>query len=367
MELINSTRMPAACTMAMDASGREFLVVVVKGTFMIPRVGEQVRLSQEQASPVLADTFTGEPGVSAPVHESDFALRKPSCDVLLVGSAQAPDGRPVARMQVGLKVGTMSKVFEVVGDRTWDVGLTGIQASPPLPFVMQRVTYDFAFGGIDTEAEDPVDHGACRANPVGRGYRRHVRRSSVAGRPLPNTEAIGHPVTSPTGNYVPMALGPVGRGWVPRSELAGTYDQRWLDETFPFLPADFDERYFQAAPVDQQLAHSSARGEVALQGFTSDGVRRFMLPSFEAPIHVFPRKGSREDHVGVLDTIAFEPDHGRFTMTWRLTRPLRRDLFEIAQVLVGRKGPAWWQLQEEVAAVPMVIIPSRRAPLSTKA
>ena len=47
----------------------------------------------------MADTFTGEPGFSAPVYEVDFAPRKPRCDVLLVGSAYAPEGRPATRVR----------------------------------------------------------------------------------------------------------------------------------------------------------------------------------------------------------------------------------------------------------------------------
>ncbi len=43
-----------------------------------------------------------------------------------------------------------------------------------------------------------------------------------------------------------MALGPVGRGWEPRYKLAGTYDQNWIDNVFPFLPSDFEDAYFQS-------------------------------------------------------------------------------------------------------------------------
>ena len=51
-----------------------------------------------------------------------------------------------------------------------------------------------------------------------------------------------------------MSFGPVGRGWHPRLGYAGTYDQNWLDNVFPFLPADFRDDYYQAAPADQQIA-----------------------------------------------------------------------------------------------------------------
>lgn len=143
-----------------------------------------------------------------------------------------------------------------------------------------------------------------------------------------------------------MAFGPLGRGWIERRRHAGTYDQVWRDEVFPFLPRDFDARYFQAAPSDQQLPLASASTAVALLNLTPDGMRRFEIPHFEAPVHVFPRMGGREDLSAVLDTIVFMPDEERFTPCWRATRPLRRSMLEVGQVLVGRKEAAWWQARE---------------------
>ena len=140
----------------------------------------------------------------------------------------------------------------------------------------------------------------------------------------------------PSDKYTPMALGPLGRGWPQRARFAGTYYQQWLDDVFPFLPKDFDERYYQAAPEDQQVPLPKAPMEVVLNGFTADGVRQFMLPHFEAPVHVFPKRGDREEHVATLDTIVFEPDLERFTMSWRVARPLKKSMHEIAQVLTER-------------------------------
>ncbi|WP_338415401.1 DUF2169 domain-containing protein [uncultured Sphaerotilus sp.] len=361
MELINSTRMLAGYNMGLEASGRELLVVVIKGTFVLPKLDEAVRLHDAQVPLVMADTFTGAPGLSAPVHEVDFAPRKPACDILLVGSAHAPQGRPTERTDVVLRVGPMLKRFDVVGDRVWQAGLTGIRVSDPGPFVRQPISYDVAFGGVDQASEDPADHDAYMANPVGRGFHRHLKTDWVDGRPLPNTEAIGQPVQWPTEAYAPMAFGPLGRGWSSRSQWAGTYDQHWRDEVFPFLPRDFDERYFQAAPVDQQMGHASGPLEVAMRHLTPDGLRHFVLPYFDAPVHVFPKQGEREDYNAVLDTIVFEPDHERFTMTWRVTRPLRRNLFEIGQVLVGKKGRDWWAQREQVAfPIPVVMVPMPR-------
>jgi hypothetical protein len=202
------------------------------------------------------------------------------------------------------------------------------------------------------------------ANPVGRGFHKHLKSDWVDGKPLPNTEELNRPVTRPDEAYLAMAFGPVGRGWEPRLRYAGTYDQIWLDEHFPFLPPDFDETYYQAAPLDQQLPVPTGGQEISLVNLTPDGRRSFTLPAFEAPVHLFPKKGEREDLKATLDTIVLEPDHERLTMTWRVARPLRKSMFEIAQVLVGRKGKEWWQQREEVA-FPIPIVAANDSSLPT--
>lgn len=359
MELINGTRMQAGYTMGMEPSGRELLVVVVKGTFLIPKDGEPVRLHEEQVALVMADTFTGEPGLSAPVYEVDFAPRKKRCDVLLVGSAYAPDGRPATRVPVGLRVGALTKSFAVVGDRVWQAGAS-VAASDPQPFTVMPISYDRAFGGVDNKHEDPAKHAACMRNPVGRGFHKHLRSDWVDGSPLPNTEALNSPVERPDGDYAPMSFNPIGRGWEPRSRYAGTYDQDWLDNHFPFLPPDFDEQYFQAAPPDQQIDCPRGGEEIALVNLTPEGQASIKLPVFDAPIHYFPRKGKREGGRLLLDTIVLEPDAGRFTLTWRATRSVQRNMFEVAQVLVGKKSQAWWADREVLGfPIPVVVIPVR--------
>jgi len=359
MELINATRMTAGYTMGLEPSGRELLVVVMKGTFMLPRPGEAMRLADAQLPLVMADTFTGEPGFSAPVHEVDFAPRKPACDVLLVGSAHAPAGMQATGLSVCLRVGPLEKRAEVFGERAWQRSGSGYVAGAPQPFTQLPLSYDRAFGGRDRRSADDTQHDAYLANPVGRGWFSATQKDDarrIEGAPLPNLEHRGQPVRDPHGSYAPVAFGPLGRGWPARARFGGTYDERWMNDDFPFLPRDFDERYYQAAPEDQQLAHPKAALDVVLEGFTPDGARRFALPYFEAPVHVFPKRGGREDHVATLDTIVFEPDAERFTMTWRVARPLKKSLHEVAQVLVGRKGREWWLARQErdgvVAAAP---------------
>ena len=362
MELINSTRLVAGFTLGLEPSGRESLIVVVKGTFGFPAAGEPVRLAEEQAPLVMADVFTGEPGFSAPLYEVDFALRKRRCDVLLNGSAYAPGGRPAARVDVGLRVNGMSKSFVVMGDRVWQAGASGIGASTPIPFTVQPFCYDRAFGGVDNRDPNPSNHAAFMPNPAGRGFHKHLRADWVDGTPMPNTEEARRSVSMPNDTKVrPMAFGPIGRGWDPRAQLAGTYDDEWLKEHFPFLPPDFDEGYYQAAPPDQQIPHPQGGEEIVLANLTPEGRASLTLPTFDAPIHFFPKSGNREDGKLLLDTIVIEPDLQRFQLTWRATRPLKKNLYEIAQILVGRKPGAWWVEREKVE-FPILLRPVRVKP-----
>jgi hypothetical protein len=358
MEFINATRMVAGYNMGLEPNGRELLVVVIKGTFVLPRTGEQVRLADEQLPLIMAETFTGEPGHSSPSCEIDFAPRKHACDVLLSGSAHAPAGHQVTRQRVSVRVGPMEKRFDVVGNRAWKAGLTGITASEPEPFTSIPISYDVAFGGADRHSPDERDHDVFLPNPAGRGWHKHLKNAWVDGTPLPNTEEVGRPVSFPSDAYKPMSFGPLARGWPSRARFGGTYDDKWVADVFPFLPADFDERYYQAAPEDQQLPIPKGPLDVVLSGLTPDGNRQFTLPYFEAPVNVFPKRGGREDHVATLDTIVFEPDLERFTMSWRVARPLKKSMHEIAQILVGKKGPDWWQKRERVPfPIPVVMVP----------
>ena len=348
MHFINSTRMAAGYTMGTEPSGRESLVVVVKGTFRIPtEQGATLRLHAEQVPLVMSDVFFGEPGLSAPKYEVDFAPQKQSCEVLLNCSAYAPGGRPSDRVTVGVHIGSWSKSFVVVGDRRWYLA-AGVRSTDPEPFISMPISYDRAFGGSDLRHEDPAQHSAYMPNPSGRGYHKHLVSEWLQSSPISNTEEIGVPVTQPDGTYRPMAFGSIGRHWEARRRFAGTYDQNWIDHVFPFLPADFDVRYYQSAPVDQQLGRLAGEQLVSLINLTPTGRTEFVLPHFEAPVHIFPRNGEREDYTALLDTIVIEPDLERVTMTWRVGRPLRKNPFEIERVLVGRKGNDWWQRQSEM-------------------
>jgi hypothetical protein len=345
MDLLNSTDMLAGYTMGMKPDGREFIVVAIKGTFTIPKPGQKSQLADEQVPLIMGDTFTGEPGFSAPLYEVDYAPIKRRCDVLLVGSAYAQQGRPARDVQVGLKLGGLIKTFRVVGNRHWQTGLT-ISPSRPEEFTVMPISYDHAYGGLDNFHEDKNKHSAYMLNPVGKGYHQLLDSYLVDNTPIANTEEVNRTIQTPNDNYQPMAFGPIGRGWSQRLCYGGTYDQNWIDNTFPFLPADFKEEYYQAAPQDQQMPFLKGCEEVVLVNLTPEGRTTFNLPVIDVPVVFFRKKGEKHETTAVIDTVVIEPDKSIFTMTWRSSIMIKKNIFEIPQALVGKMSRGWWRARE---------------------
>jgi hypothetical protein len=346
MNLTNATKFPAACTMGMEPSGRQLLVVVVKATYSIPPgEGDPVPAAQ-QLPLVCADVFAGDPGLSAPVVESEFAPKKPKCDVLLNGTAYAPGGKPAEFVPVMLQVGSMSKSFNVVGNRAWVKDVFSWKATRPVPFMKMPISYANAFGGRDLSDPNEKNHRWYGPNHAGTGFHANLYAPLVEGTLLPNTEEIGKPVEKPDGTYRPMAFGPVGRAWDSRVKLAGTYDQNWLDNVCPFLPADFKEEYYQSAPPDQQIAPPKGGTEVVLINLNPSGRISFGLPSMEVPVTFFPREGGSQETMARADTLFFEPDRGIFAVTMRSTIPLRKGVFDYSGAVVGRMPRGWYRARE---------------------
>ena len=337
MQVINRTPFLWFPTMGMDAAGREFLVFVVKGSFAFPdHPNDPPKPLTLQTPFVTADTFTGEPGFSATRWETDFAFRKQACDVVVQGDAHAPGGKPAEKVQVGLRVGQWSKSFHVVGHREWVVVGPSISASRPHPFTRQAFSYDTAFGGVDRLNPDDPKPPAYAENPVGRGYASPKNQSRLSGVPLPNTEEIGHPVTSPYEHYQPMALGPVTRGVPRRLKYGGTYDKNWEENIFPFLPPDFDERYYQQVGEDQQIAPPQPGTEVVLLNFSPKGREGFKLPDTRLPVCIFRGRETVLRTTLLPDSLLIDAQARSFSLTWRAQVRLRRSITEFTQVWVGK-------------------------------
>ncbi len=336
MQVFNKTGFAFGITMGMDVAGREYLSLVVKGTFGFPDHPDQLPLPMPQQVPlVMADEYNGEPGYSATTWETDFAFRKGKCDIVLNGAAYAPGGKPAQKVQVGLKVGAMAKTFNVIGHREWRVIGPAITATDPVPFSRAPFSYDTAFGGACTlDPEDKLPP-VYLPNPIGLGFASVKNQSRLSGAPLPNTEEIGVPVTSPYEDYRPMALGPISRVSPERQRFAGTYDDDWKDNVFPFLPKDFDERYYQQTATDQQIDYPVGGTQVVLVNLTPRGKEAFYLPDTKLPLTIWRDWEKALDQTALPDAVLIDAENRVFSLTWRVEVPIRRVITEFTEFWIG--------------------------------
>lgn len=345
MNLYNATPFAASYSLGIQKSGRNCLVIVVKATYKLPKKsGDTPELAEEQIEPFETDTYTGEPGLSAPIYENDYATHKPLCDIIIHASAYSQE--PVTERKVGFKVGNCEKVFKVIGPRHLKRSTSGNSPSEIEPFTKQKISYDTAYGGSDKDKK-PDDNGEDTyktfiQNPVGVGYYPNCSSDDRVGKPLPQTEEVDLPITSlKSKDYSPQSFGPVARNWYPRHLLGGTYDKNWQDNIRPFLPEDFDEHYYQCAPKDQQLRYLNGGEEVTLVGIVPHGKLKFNLPKASVPMQAIHNNGDRHNLNPVIDTLIVEPDEERFTMVWRARIGLKKNIHEVGTLIAGKPTPAW--------------------------
>jgi len=339
-----------------DKHGQKHCVVVVKATFSVD-VGGRCLPSPEQVPLVYTDEHFGDPAHTAIRFESEFVPLKPRAEVLLHAQAVAGQDRAVTALDISLAGPGVSKSSLVIGDRIWEQRLMGIKASPPNPFTIQPIAWHYAFGGSDVSHEQPARHGHEPRNLVGRGFHLNDDRTTIVGKPLPNIERPNSLMQSWSDRPDPIGFGPVGRGWQPRIEFAGTYDQRWMDEDLPFLPPDFDPLYFQSAPVDQQLANLHAGSVFQCLNMNASGRFDVELPAWTVPVSfLFDDRQVRATLEP--DTLILEPGLARAMLIGRARVPLPRKATALKEIEIGpraRSIPAgkrhYRSLGEAVAAL----------------
>jgi hypothetical protein len=317
----NFTRFSVGEIAGFDPEGAEFYALIVKATFVWGEDGA-VELADAPQPLIETDVFTGDPASTGLLFESDFTPFKPRCDVLVCGALALPV--EVEQVEATLQVGRrIRKTVRVIGDRHWTLGtFSTVTMTRPRPFRRMPISWDRSFGG--TDPEDPKHYEP--RNPVGCGKRKQPKR--LEGQRAPNFEHPRQPLE-------PIGFGPVGRSFRPRVDLAGTYDAKWQEEHFPLPPPDFDPRYHNCAPEDQQLDQYPAGEEVRLEHMTARGHDRFVLPRFEVPVRFGEYPARYTDETIVPDTVILEPAEGRFSLVGRHCHFPKPDVLALRQVLVG--------------------------------
>lgn len=331
LQLKNSSPFAATVLVFPNQQAVDTLYTAVKATF---ELWPKVAIAEQQRPVTLVDEYWGEPGESSLRYPSEAHLEKPGTDVIVVGEACAPDERPVTQLEIGASIDRVKRTARVFGDRVWEKRQNSLRPSAPRPFSRLPLVYERCYGG--TVAVDAAGGElACEAlNPIGCGFRGPLDARELEGKPLPNVEDPRRLLQAPGDATVPVGFGAMAPAWRQRARYAGTYDAHWQKTRAPYLPLDFDPRFFNVAPEGWTFPRHLRGGEpIAVSGMSPHGILRFGVPVCGLRMKV---------HVGAttvspplaLETLVIEPTLGQLTMTWRAAMPCDKKILKVRQVSV---------------------------------
>jgi len=327
LQLKNNTPFAASFTIFPNENAVDTLYIMVKATFII---GDQWILASPQIPLQQVDEYWGEPAKSSLRFSSDYHIGKPATDILMIGSACAPDQRPVRQMDVGLQVGSLSKVIRVFGDRFWSHD----QITQPEPFITMPLVYERAYGGQDLINGETLRDAEVK-NPVGCGFAGQKEQIELNGFPLPNLECPDHLIRSYRDRPKPACFAPVAPNWQPRASFAGTYDDNWQQTRAPYLPDDYSPSFMSIASPDLIYPGYLKGGEaVSIIGMHPAGDLTFKLPYVNLLNKVLI-SGQEFTAAFHIETLLLDPNQRQLSMVWRAALPCDKKMTKIQDISVS--------------------------------
>ncbi len=322
MELSNATPAQARFTVAPVPGYRDRVgMLVVKATWRVGPGGVPV-LDGQKPHPMHAEDTPTPLGL---LPRDDLPRIDPAFEVMLLGQAHAPGGRPISSMTVSLEVGSARRVLQVTGDRHWERGLFGAHITDPAPFVSLPLTWDRAFGGkavVEIDRESFVD--ACDVrNPAGRGWDAAADAEALGkalkcpkgyprfdpARQLPNLEDPAHLVRT-------LKDAPDPACWAPVPVTSSLHGLRVPVE--PGKPVAGPGLFHRAHPCWVLPAPPPGGAVLALSGATPDGPWRFPLPRLRPELDLVAA-GKQQTIAAVPQMLVLLPEESGFTITFRAT------------------------------------------------
>lgn len=377
MQFKNLTPFDALAFGALDKRDRHYHVVVMCVGYQLhhdARTGlyEALLIEQDPLPLVLADEHWGEPASSSLKAQSDLLPYKPQCDVLVTGHAHCARAqqRFDARLQVQLGAAPqLDKTLQLSGPchLLYQSGFGGsVLSSPNLSRsyrlqpaqATQQVPlrYELAFGGAcvladERHLQDPQRYPqpyrineVCYRNSVGAGWVEAGYLQALSNSPQGLPQQLPAPQIMLRGEvferlvqtqqsgamdakqmaqqdykHTAAGFGPLARAWAPRLALAGTYDETWLKTRHPGLPQDFDYRFYNCAPEDQQIPFPDLMQGLTLETFNlqpGGGSMRTTLPQHRAFV-LADLGGARMPLPMQVDTLEINSDTLQVRTVWR--------------------------------------------------
>jgi uncharacterized protein YjbI with pentapeptide repeats len=262
----------------------------------------------------------------------DGAGPKPVGEFFVCGSCWSASGASVASSEVEVSVGSLSKRLTVYGEREWlpPGSESPLRSSEPKPFVSMPVDWAHAHGGEGS-----------LYNPLGLGVK---PKPPFNHWPLPNIES-GTFNRSASDQTPPAGFGMIGVQDPRRNQNLGTYDQRWLENRWPYFPDDFDTAYFNCAEADQRLKTGFFNPGDPVVIHNMHPARpelRSRLPHLHHRAFIVQQRGDKEVFIEAplsIDTVWLWPDRERGLVLARGMFPIADDEAEDVKLLFAVTEP----------------------------
>jgi hypothetical protein len=356
-ELHNTTGLPHFQFMDMGQGRKFYDVVIVKASFDLKDGVAQ--LSDDQAGPCLVDEFWNEsdPEYSSLKAASDTVLHKPFSDVYVTGTVRSFQNKPqtswhgLLRVRRGKEL-LINKTLRFTGPRRWEhKSKDEWRLTKPTPTTQVQLQYELAYGGhyLDLKAlqkqkgtEQDKDLSLATEtfalNPAGsglfgptdglfsKGSPTHLADQSYPGPQIEwEADRISTSADIDFKTYQPAGWGPIARWWSPRVERQGTYNDAWMKDfrsnKYADFPKDFNNSYFNSAPVDQMIKGALQGDErVELAGvFEDKQTVSVQLPGWKLNVDSFDRDYKKMQGQMRLDTLHVDLEARQLHTTWRIT------------------------------------------------
>lgn len=296
MEFVNSTPVPAFLSVmtGLNPEQRDALVTA-KATFLVTKDG-QVQLDRESPIEIYQQDQESEAGLLPTDVQAKIGSR---FEVMVIGSAHSPAGKPVPEVLVQLAIGEEHRAMVVSGDRYWEGAGEDARIGAPEPSLSILMTWERSFGGsVEVEIDENAFLDVADArNRKGKGFDRIAHVQSLAEafncpdgypkfsqrRPLPNLE-------DPKAHVKAWSDEPLAVCWAPSPSASGIFLERLrrrygdnppsqnprMDDPMLQEGAHPDWVYRRAAGKGGRTAdrHVSARRRTDLQSSLGAGHRR---------------------------------------------------------------------------------------------
>lgn len=312
-----------------DKAGKEMGVLVVKAAFFVDEGRRSGRYYPEQAELWYEDIYHGSTNFSSLRLDSDLVPFKQATDVYFNAYARSPEEKAREHWPVSFRVSDkLSYGFHVFGAREWQPSgegeskaweLSAIEAMTELP-----LRYEYAYGGSCFISADEIDSDPY--NPVGRGMVTDYMLGQEMSVPVPQIGLAADLMHPKVGERMAVCgCGPITKSWLPRLSLAGTFDETWRRERAPYMPLDFDERYWNGAPTSLQTqGYLLGNEQIEMLGLRHEPEPYvFELPGFTMDCGLSRRGSLSQERIAMhLDTLycdvsARDAKAHWFSLTWR--------------------------------------------------